>query len=69
MFRRAATTSEVDEELSVKLDSEITFEKDVKNGVPQPASVKDFLDSGMWDIEDVPGQEKVTLKRVYNNET
>ncbi len=35
---------------------------------PQPASVKDFLDSGLFEIEDIPGQEEVVLKRTYGNE-
>ncbi len=69
MFRRAPAANEVDEELSAKLDSEIQFETEVKANEPQPASVKDFLESGLFEIEDIPGREEVVLKRTYGNET
>ncbi len=68
LFRRAPAISDVDEELSAKLDSEIQFETEVKDNEPQPASVKDFLDTGLFEIEDIPGQEEVVLKRTYGNE-
>ncbi len=68
VFRRAPAGNEVDEELSAKLDSEIQFESEVKDNEPQPTSVKDFLDSGLFDVEDIPGQEEVVLKRTYGNE-
>jgi len=65
---RAPAGNEVDEELSAKLDNEIQFEAEVKENEPQPASVKDFLDSGLFEIEDVPGREDVVLRRTYGNE-
>ncbi len=68
VFRRAPAGNEVDEELSAKLDSEIQFETEVKENEPQPASIKDFLDSGLFEIEDIPGQEEVVLRRTYGNE-
>lgn len=67
-LRWAPVNDEVDEELSAKLDSEIQYENEVKENEPQPASVKDFLESGLFEIEDIPGQEEVTLRRTYGTE-
>jgi complement component 1 Q subcomponent-binding protein len=58
----------VDEELSVKLASEIEFENDVKENEPLPASVKDFLDNSQFKLEDTPGKEDVILTRTYGDE-
>ncbi|KAL2255612.1 hypothetical protein VTK26DRAFT_3017 [Humicola hyalothermophila] len=66
VFRRAA--SEVDEELSAKLASEIEFENDVKDNEPLPASVKDFLDNSPFKVQDTLGQEDVVLTRTYGDE-
>lgn len=66
VFRRAQ--GEVDEELSVKLASEIEFENDVKENEPLPASVKDFLDNSQFKLEDTPGKEDVILTRTYGDE-
>ncbi|KAK0649488.1 mitochondrial glycoprotein [Cercophora newfieldiana] len=68
VFRRAAAESETDEELSSKLASEIEFEEDVKDNEPQPASIKDFLDNGPFEIKDIPGKEEVVLTRNFGNE-
>lgn len=68
LFRRAPANSEVDEELSAKLDSEIQYETEVKENEPEPASVKDFLESGLFEVEDIAGKEEVTLRRTYGNE-
>jgi complement component 1 Q subcomponent-binding protein len=68
LLRQNSAKSEVDEEVSAKLASEIKFEKDVQADLPQPASVKDFLENGLWKVEDVRGQEVVTLTRTYGNE-
>ncbi|KAK3319820.1 mitochondrial glycoprotein [Cercophora scortea] len=65
----AATSSETDEELSLKLASEIEFEQDVKENEPVPASVKDFLENGPFKIHDTPGKEEVVLTRTFGNET
>ena len=68
LFRRAAAeASEVDEELSAKLASEIEFEQDVK-GDPHPPSIKDFLDNSPFEIQDIAGKEEVVLTRNYGNE-
>lgn len=67
VFRRAAA-GEVDEELSAKLASEIEYENDVKENEPLPASIKDFLENGPFEIQDTAGKEEVTLTRTFGNE-
>ena len=67
LFRRAAA-GEVDEELSAKLGSEIEYENDVKENEPLPASIKDFLENGPFEIQDTPGKEEVTLTRTFGKE-
>lgn len=67
VFRRAPA-GETDEELSAKLGSEIEYENDVKENEPLPASIKDFIENGPFELQDVPGKEEVTLTRKYGNE-
>ncbi|KAL1867553.1 hypothetical protein VTK73DRAFT_4077 [Phialemonium thermophilum] len=67
-FIRRAPAGETDAELSAKLESEIEFEQDVKENEPVPASIKDFLENGPFEIEDVPGKEDVVLTRTFGNE-
>jgi complement component 1 Q subcomponent-binding protein len=67
IFRRAPA-GETDQELSEKLASEIEFEKDVKANEPEPASIKDFLENGPFEIQDTPGKEDVVLTRTFGNE-
>ncbi|RYP73971.1 hypothetical protein DL771_003282 [Monosporascus sp. 5C6A] len=66
-FRRAPS-NEVDEELSVKLESELQFEKEVKSN-DVPASVKDFLENSPFELKDTPGMQDVYLTRKFGNET
>ncbi|CAK7230374.1 Mitochondrial acidic protein mam33 [Sporothrix bragantina] len=66
--RRAPANTEVDEELSSKLASEIQFETEIRENEPEATSVKDFLSSGLFEIEDVPGREEVVLRRTYGTE-
>ncbi len=65
---RRAPAGETDQELSAKLSNEIEFEQEVKESEPLPASIKDFLDSGPVEIQDVPGKEEVVLTRNFGNE-
>lgn len=65
---RRAPPSEVDEELSVKLESELQFEKEMKDN-DVPASVKDFLENSPFELKDTPGMEDVYLTRKFGNET
>ncbi|KAK0721433.1 mitochondrial glycoprotein [Apiosordaria backusii] len=66
-FRRAPA-GEVDEELASKLTSELEFETSVKEGETLPASIKDFLENGQFELTDVPGQQDVFLTRTFGNE-
>ncbi|KAI2635759.1 mitochondrial glycoprotein [Hypomontagnella submonticulosa] len=66
---RQASASEVDEELSVKLESEIQFEGEMKENEQLPASVKDFLENSPFELQDTPGKEDVSLVRKFGNET
>lgn len=59
----------MDEELSVKLESEIEFEGQMKENEQLPASVKDFLENSPFELQDTPGKEDVTLTRKFGNET
>lgn len=69
VYRNAPAQNEVDEQLSAKLQSELDFESNAMESEPQPASVKDFLDSGLFEVVDIPGKEEVTLRRKYGDET
>ncbi len=67
-LRQKQQSSEVDEELSVKLESEIQLESEMRDS-ELPASVKDFLDNSPFELKDVPGKEDVVLTRKLGNET
>jgi complement component 1 Q subcomponent-binding protein len=67
VFRRSPT-GETDQELSAKLASEIEYENDVKENEPLPASIKDFIENGPFEIKDVAGKEEVVLTRKFGNE-
>lgn len=66
VFRAAAT--EIDSELSEKLSTEIGYEQDIASNEPVPATVKDFLENGPFELVDTPGKEDVVLKRTFGNE-
>lgn len=66
--RCAPAKNEVDEELSAKLASEIQFENEIRENEPESTTVKDFVESGLFEIEDVAGREEVVLRRTYNDE-
>ncbi|KAI9147767.1 glycoprotein suaprga1 [Paramyrothecium foliicola] len=66
-FRRAAA-GETDDELSAKLESEIQIEEEMKASEQQPASIKDFLENGPFELIDTPGQEVVKLTRSFGDE-
>ncbi|KAI9816492.1 MAG: hypothetical protein M1827_001624 [Pycnora praestabilis] len=63
------TASLVDEELIAKFDSELQMEKEMRDSDELPTSVKDFLDSGSFELQDTPGQEEVVLTRHFGDET
>ncbi|KAI0475449.1 mitochondrial glycoprotein [Xylariaceae sp. FL0804] len=66
---RREQASETDQELSVKLGSELDYEGSVKESTQQPTSVKDFLDNSPYELQDTPGHEEVVLTRKFGNET
>ncbi|KAK7950909.1 uncharacterized protein PG986_006637 [Apiospora aurea] len=53
---RAAPAGEVDEELSLKLDSELQFETEMKENEQLPASIQDFLDNSSFELVDTPAR-------------
>ncbi|PFH47016.1 hypothetical protein AMATHDRAFT_68594 [Amanita thiersii Skay4041] len=55
--------------LSQKLESEIQYEKEALGDVPAtPEFLKAFEEQGVWKIEDVVGNDEVTLVRKFGNE-
>ncbi|KAK2770715.1 regulatory protein suaprga1 [Colletotrichum kahawae] len=66
---RKAPAGETDAELLAKLESELSFEDEVKQNEQLPASVKDFLDNGPFELHDTPGKEEVKLTRKFGEET
>ncbi|CAI4219596.1 unnamed protein product [Parascedosporium putredinis] len=68
VFRAAQSSGEVDAELSAKIESEIQFEEEVSKEEQMPASIKDFLSSGQFEVVDVEGKEEVKLVRNFGDE-
>lgn len=65
---RRAADGETDDELSAKLESEITIENEMAASEEQPVSIKDFLDNSAFELVDIPGQEVVKLVRDFGDE-
>ncbi|KAL8677506.1 MAG: hypothetical protein Q9186_006080 [Xanthomendoza sp. 1 TL-2023] len=59
----------VDQELSVKLDSELRLEKETRDSDNLPSTLQDFLDNSPYELEDHPGQEEVALTRKFGDES
>ncbi|KAI9508574.1 mitochondrial glycoprotein [Russula earlei] len=53
--------------LSAKISEELTYEKE-EEIVEEPESLKELKNAGIWAIEDVPGNDEITLKRKFGNE-
>ena len=66
---RAQQAAESDEELLVKLESEIEMENEMKEEGGIPTSIKDYLENGPFELHDTPGSEEVVLTRKFGNET
>lgn len=62
------TAGEVDAELISKFESELSLEKETRDEEEVPTSVKDYLENGPFEIEDIPGQEEVVLTRKFGDE-
>lgn len=67
-IRRNDATSQ---ELAAKLASEIQLESEgeAQNaGSESATAVQKFLDEGIWEVKDTPGEQEVTLTRKYEDE-
>lgn len=65
---RAQQAAEGDEELIAKLESEIEMENEMQEEGGVPASIKDYLENGPFELQDIPGREEVTLTRQFGDE-
>jgi complement component 1 Q subcomponent-binding protein len=54
--------------LSQKLAEELQYEKTAAADVAEPEFLKSFKEQGVWAIEDVAGNDEVTLSRKFGNE-
>lgn len=63
-----ATSGETDVELATKLESELQIEQETRDEDETPTSVKEYLENGPFEIEDVPGKEEVVLSRKFGDE-
>lgn len=61
--------STADVVLSQKLTEELQYEKTAAVDVAEPEFLKSFKEQGIWEIEDVSGNDEVTLIRKFGNET
>jgi len=67
---RAFGNGATDVALSQKLQSEVQYEKQSASDIPAtPDFLKAFQEQGLWTIEDVPGQDEITLARKFGNES
>lgn len=48
--RSALTPDLVDQELSAKLESELQMEKDMRDSDELPESIKDYLETGLFEV-------------------
>jgi complement component 1 Q subcomponent-binding protein len=64
---RKEKEGEVDEELVAKFESELELEAEVSDQGVSPA-IKEYLENGPFEIEDIPGQEDVVLTRKFGDE-
>jgi complement component 1 Q subcomponent-binding protein len=65
---RREKSGEADDELIMKLDSELQIEKEMKDKEGAPVSVRDYIQNGPFEIIDTPGQEDVVLTRQFGDE-
>ncbi|KAF5369087.1 hypothetical protein D9758_002909 [Tetrapyrgos nigripes] len=66
---RAYGQGKTDNALSNKLSEELKYETQAIEGAPVvPEFLQNFKKQGVWEIEDVPYHDEVTLTRKYGNE-
>jgi len=68
-FRAFEKQGVVDEELVLKLESELNLEKEVTEPEEVPQIVSEFLQNSSFKVNDKPGQEEVELIRKFGDET
>ncbi|KAI9226514.1 MAG: mitochondrial glycoprotein [Piptocephalis tieghemiana] len=56
----------VDNELTQKLQEELTYEKEQTEEIPE--FLKSFQDQGIWELDDEPGSDEFCLRRSFGNE-
>ncbi|MCJ1450639.1 hypothetical protein MMC28_000972 [Mycoblastus sanguinarius] len=60
---------QVDEELSMKIESELQLEKEMRDSEELPSTIQEYLDSSSFELHDTPGQEEVVLTRKFGDES
>ncbi|WWC89305.1 uncharacterized protein L201_004226 [Kwoniella dendrophila CBS 6074] len=67
---RRMGNGETDSTLAAALSAEHKFEIENASQLPEvPAFVESFKTQGIWEIQDIPGEDDVTLTRKFGNET
>ncbi|KAK2461143.1 hypothetical protein APHAL10511_006670 [Amanita phalloides] len=67
---RVFGSGSTDVELSQKLQAELQYENESGADLPKaPDFLRAFQEQDVWTIEDVPGQDEITLSRKFGNET
>ncbi|KAL8934195.1 MAG: hypothetical protein Q9211_005358 [Gyalolechia sp. 1 TL-2023] len=61
--------SQVDQQLSAKLESELQIEKETRDSDTIPAEIQEYIHNSPFQLEDVPGQEEVALTRKFGDES
>jgi complement component 1 Q subcomponent-binding protein len=56
-----------DGDVSAKIAEELAYEKEATISA-EPAFLKEFKDSGIWTLEDTPGNDEITIHRKFGNE-
>jgi len=59
---------EVDDELAAKLESELQLENQMRDSDERSPTIDDFLSTSGFSVEDIPGQQEVTLTKQFGNE-
>lgn len=54
--------------LSQKLQEELQYEKEARANESSPEFLRNFLEQGVWSIEDIPGHDEVALTRKFGDE-
>lgn len=66
--RRLQSESQVNTELSAKLESELSMEKEMRDTDQPPDHIREYLDNTEFKMQDTPGQEEVIMTRSFGDE-